>query len=164
MSLVDGALQPQERTLYDTEYGPVLTGILGLPIFPWTPVTAFALGDVNAGNFRYLNHFLRTNQAQSVDELHEIEKRYLGIPWVNTIAADSTGKAYYADIGAIPNVSDEKIADVQHAARRSDRRRRSACRSWTARAARAGGTPTPTRSSRASSARATCRRCSATTT
>jgi acyl-homoserine-lactone acylase len=111
MSLVDGVLQPEKRTLYDTEFGPILTGILGLPIFPWTPVTAFALGDVNASNFRYLNHFLRTNQAQSVDELHEIEKRFLGIPWVNTIAADSTGKAYYADIGAIPNVSNQKITD-----------------------------------------------------
>jgi acyl-homoserine-lactone acylase len=111
MSLVDGVLQPEKRTLYDTDYGPILTGILGLPIFPWTPVTAFALGDVNASNFRYLNHFLRTNQAQSVDELHEIEKRFLGIPWVNTIAADSTGKAYYADIGAIPNVSNQKITE-----------------------------------------------------
>ncbi len=37
--------------------------------------------------------------------------RYQGIPWVNTIAADSTGTAYYADIGAIPNVSNQKIAD-----------------------------------------------------
>jgi acyl-homoserine-lactone acylase len=110
-SLVDGVLQPETRTLYDTEWGPVLTGILNLPIFPWTPVSAFALGDVNAGNFRYLNHFLLTNEAQSVDELDAIEKKYLGIPWVNTIAADSAGKAYYADIGAVPNVSNQKIAD-----------------------------------------------------
>jgi acyl-homoserine-lactone acylase len=111
MALVDGALRPEKRTLYDTEWGPVLTGILNLPIFPWTPVSAFALGDVNAGNFRYLNHFFLTNEAQSVPELDAIEKRYLGIPWVNTIAADSTGKAYYADIGAVPNVSNAKIAD-----------------------------------------------------
>ena len=40
-----------------------------------------------------------------------IEKKYLAIPWVNTIAADSKGKAYYADIGAIPNVSDAKASE-----------------------------------------------------
>ena len=45
------------------------TSILGLPLFPWTPATACAMGDANAGNFRYLNHFFEINQAQSVDEL-----------------------------------------------------------------------------------------------
>jgi acyl-homoserine-lactone acylase len=104
-----GRLQPATRTLYDTEYGPVITSILGLPVFPWTPASAYAMGDVNASNFRYLNHFFLTNRAQTVGELDEVERRYLGIPWVNTIAADSTGKAYYADIGAIPNVSHAKI-------------------------------------------------------
>jgi acyl-homoserine-lactone acylase len=101
---------PLARTLYDTRWGPMLTGILGLPIFPWTPAVAYALGDANAGNFRYLNHFFFTDQAQSVAQLDGIERRYEGIPWVNTIAADSTGKAYYADIGSIPNVSNAKIA------------------------------------------------------
>jgi acyl-homoserine-lactone acylase len=95
------------RTLYSTSHGPVLDSLVGIPL-PWTPATAFSMGDVNATNFRYLNHFFFTNQAQSVDELDRIEKRYQGVPWVNTIAADSSGKAYYADIGAIPNVSDEK--------------------------------------------------------
>jgi acyl-homoserine-lactone acylase len=107
----DGTVAEQTRTLYDTRWGPMLTSILGLPIFPWTPATAFALGDANAANFRYLNHFFFTDQAKSVRQLDAIERRYLGIPWVNTIAADSTGRAYYADIGSIPNVSNDKIAD-----------------------------------------------------
>ncbi len=107
----DGSLGKETRTLYDTRWGPMLTGILGLPIFPWTPTAAYALGDANAANFRYLNHFFFTNQAQSVKRLDKIERKYLGIPWVNTIASDSTGKAYYADIGSIPNVSNAKIAD-----------------------------------------------------
>ena len=109
VELPDG--KTETRTLYDTRWGPMLTGILGLPIFPWTPVTAFALGDANAANFRYLNHFYFTNRAKSVKQLDAIERKYLGIPWVNTIAADSTGKAYYADIGSVPNVSNAKIAD-----------------------------------------------------
>jgi acyl-homoserine-lactone acylase len=99
------------RTLYSTHHGPMFTSLLGLPLFPWTPVVASALGDGNASNFRYLNHFFFVNQAQSVRELDAIERRYQGIPWVNTIAADSRGEAYYADIGTVPHVTNEKAAD-----------------------------------------------------
>ena len=106
----DGSLQNQTRTLWNTEYGPVFTSILGLPLFPWTPTTAYAMGDVNAENMRYLNHFFETDQAQSTKELYEILKEYQGIPWVNTIAADSKGRALYADIGAIPAVPNSKTA------------------------------------------------------
>ncbi len=103
----DSGLVPDTRTLYSTSHGPVVDLLAGIPL-PWTPVTAFTMGDANATNFRYLNHFFFTNEAQSVDQLDQIEKTYEGIPWVNTIAADSHGKAYYADIGAIPNVSNAK--------------------------------------------------------
>ena len=98
------------RTLYSTRHGPIFTSLLGLPAFPWTATSAFAMGDANASNFRYLNHFLDVNRAQSVRELDAIERRYEGIPWVNTIAADSQGEAYYADIGAVPNVSNAKAS------------------------------------------------------
>ena len=30
--------------------------------------------------------------------------------WVNSIAADSKGEAYYADLGVVPNVSNAKAA------------------------------------------------------
>jgi acyl-homoserine-lactone acylase len=108
-----GELVPQTRTLYSSHHGSVLNGILGLPVFPWTPERAFAMGDANAGNFRYLNHFWAVNQAQSVRQLHDIETRYQGIPWVNTIAADRKGEAYYADIGSIPNLTNEKLASCE---------------------------------------------------
>jgi acyl-homoserine-lactone acylase len=100
-------LEPQTRTLYSTSHGPVVDSLAGIPL-PWTPATAFTMGDANATNFRYLNHFFFTNEAESVNRLDQIERTYEGIPWVNTIAADSSGKAYYADIGAIPNVSNQK--------------------------------------------------------
>ncbi|MFL5907591.1 MAG: penicillin acylase family protein [Solirubrobacterales bacterium] len=103
----DNGLEDRTRTIYSTIHGPVFDNLAGIPL-PWTPTTAFTMGDVNATNFRYLNHFFFTNQAQSVGELDQIEKKYEGIPWVNTIAADSAGKAYYADIGAIPNVTNAK--------------------------------------------------------
>ena len=102
-------LEPRTRTIYSTHHGPVFDNLVGVPL-PWTPTTAFSMGDANAANFRYLNHFFFVNKAQSVDELDEIEKTYQGIPWVNTIASDSSGKAYYADIGSVPNISNDKAA------------------------------------------------------
>ncbi len=105
----DGSLEPVTRTLYDTEYGPMVTSFAGLPIFPWTVTSGYALYDANAENLgRLANHFLDTNRAQSVGELDTIERRWQGIPWVNTIAADSAGHAYYADIGSMPNLDDPK--------------------------------------------------------
>jgi acyl-homoserine-lactone acylase len=105
----DGSLEPRSRTLYTSDFGPIFTSLLGQPLFPWTPATAYAMGDANAQNFRLLNHFLEVDRVQSTVELDAIERRYEGIPWVNTIAADSTGSAYYADIGSIPHVTDEDV-------------------------------------------------------
>jgi acyl-homoserine-lactone acylase len=111
----DGSLAPQSRTLYSSHQGSIITSILGLPVFPWTPERAYAMGDINAGNFRYLNHFFETDRAQSVRQLDAIERKYQGIPWVNTIAADRKGEAYYADIGAIPNLPNDKLSACEAA-------------------------------------------------
>ena len=97
-------LVTQSRTLYGTRYGPVFTSILGIPL-PWTAGEAFAMRDANADNFRVFNHFLETAKARSAKAELGVLKKYEGIPWVNTIVADRTGHALYADIGAIPNVS-----------------------------------------------------------
>ena len=103
----DGRLEPRTRTLYSTVHGPIFTELLGQPLFPWTPTTAYAMGDANAANFRYLNHFFETNQAQDVREYDRVLRRNQGIPWVNSIAADAKGEAYYADISVVPHVTDE---------------------------------------------------------
>ncbi|MDQ3571520.1 MAG: penicillin acylase family protein [Actinomycetota bacterium] len=104
----EGELATQARTLYDTEFGPMFDSLLGLDLFPWTPVKGFALKDVNFQNFRYLNHFALNNKAQSVPAYDRIQRRYQGIPWVNSVAADRNGRAYYSMGGAIPNVPDVK--------------------------------------------------------
>ena len=111
----DGSLEDVSRTLYETEYGPMFTSILGLPLFPWTPVQGYALGDVNYENFRYLNHFLETDRAKSVKEYDRIQQEIQGIPWVNSIAADRKGTAYYSMDGAVPNVPDSKATDCSGA-------------------------------------------------
>jgi len=103
----DGTIGAETRTLYSTVYGPVLTSLLGLPIFPWTPEKAFAIADAN-DHLRYLNHFFETNHAQTVGELLEVIQRNQGVPWVNTIAADHFGDVLYSDISVVPNVPDPK--------------------------------------------------------
>ena len=101
----NGKLSQVSHTLWWTRYGPVFTSILGIPL-PWTTQEAFAIRDANVDNFRVFNHFADTDRATSVHEELGILKKYEGIPWVNTIAADKWGHALYADIGTVPNVPD----------------------------------------------------------
>jgi acyl-homoserine-lactone acylase len=103
---VKGPLRKMSRTIWWTRYGPVFTEIAGVPL-PWTPATAFVMRDANVDNFRVFNHFFDVNRATSVKQVLDILKRYQGIPWVNTVAADKGGQALYADIGVIPNVTDD---------------------------------------------------------
>ncbi|MDX6284777.1 MAG: acyl-homoserine-lactone acylase [Frankiales bacterium] len=100
-------VQGQQHDIWWTRYGPVFTSLIGVPL-PWTPTTAFAMRDANVDNFRVFNHFLETAKAKTAQDMLGVLKKYQGIPWVNTIVADKNGSALYADIGAIPNVTDDK--------------------------------------------------------
>ncbi len=94
-----GKLRTVERTLYGSRYGQVLaTG--------WTPTTAFAVRDANADNLRSMNEWLEMGRAQTVAELRRAQDTYQGMPWVNTLAADSGGTAYFADASVVPHVTD----------------------------------------------------------
>jgi acyl-homoserine-lactone acylase len=104
-----------QRTLWSTRYGPVAQAIEGTRT-PWTAQTAFAIDDPNAANFRFLSQFLATDEAQSVPHELAILKQYQGLPFVDMLAADSAGQALYADIQAIPNVTDAKAAQCDTAA------------------------------------------------
>lgn len=105
-----GKLEQETRSIYSTEWGPMITNLVGIPL-PWANGSGFALKDVNATNFRYVNHFLENNRAQSVADYDRVQRKFQGIPWVNSLAADSKGNAYYTMQGAIPYVTDEKAAD-----------------------------------------------------
>jgi len=96
------------RTLYGTRFGPVITSLLGTAIFPWTATSAFTMRDANAMDLRFINHFLATDLVQSVAEEVAVLNKYTGLPWVNIIAADSTGDTLYGDVGTIPHVTDEQ--------------------------------------------------------
>ena len=105
----------QSRTLYSTRHGSVFSSLLGIPL-PWTPAVAFTMGDANAPNFRYLNHFFDVNHGQSSADVLSSLKRNQGIPWVNTLASDDKGVALYADISVTPHVTNDQVTTCATAA------------------------------------------------
>ncbi len=103
--------QKETRTLYSTKHGPISTSVQKQPLFTWSPQYAYALYDVNANNLRVANQFFAFDKAQSVADMKKALYANQGVPWVNTIAADSKGNAMYADISATPNLTDARVAE-----------------------------------------------------
>lgn len=97
---------PVTRTLYSTRWGPVF--VVPARGITWSAQSAFALKDANRGNQRGIETWLRIGEARNVGEVEAAVSETLGIPWVNTIAADRYGDALHADVTAVPNVSAEK--------------------------------------------------------
>ena len=95
----------REHTFYTTRWGPVFD--FPLAGLSWTAEHAYAFADANSDQFRLTNQWERFDHAQSVGDLRRAYRRVQGNPWVNTIAADSKGRAYYADESVVPNVDAE---------------------------------------------------------
>ncbi|MFD4370780.1 penicillin acylase family protein [Streptomyces sp. NPDC058486] len=101
----DGA--PVTRTQWWTRYGPVTSGLgASLPL-PWTATTAYALNDPNAANLRGSDTALGFAKARSTRDVAETLRRTQGLPWVNTIAADSAGHSFFSQSQVLPRITDE---------------------------------------------------------
>ncbi|MFI8100850.1 penicillin acylase family protein [Streptomyces sp. NPDC086023] len=102
--------EPVTRSQWWTRYGPVVTGLgASLPL-PWTRGTAYALNDPNAVNLRGSDTALGLARARSVDGVRDALRRTQGLPWVNTVAADSAGGTYFGQAQVLPRVTDELAA------------------------------------------------------
>lgn len=99
-------LEEREHTFWHSHYGMMVENNM----FEWRSDKAFSVRDI-AMNFRWLNQTLAMNMSNSVSELEEAGRRFMGIGWLNTIGADSEGNAYYADRTAVPNVPDSKVIE-----------------------------------------------------
>ncbi|SCX57902.1 penicillin acylase family protein [Variovorax sp. EL159] len=108
----DGSTTTVTRTLYKSEYGPMLNLTYLSDKLPlWSQSTAYAIRDINGENYRTFRNWLRWNRAKSLDEFTAIQREEAAIPWVNTVAVGrGSAKAWYADIGAVPNVSADQMA------------------------------------------------------
>ena len=53
-------------------------------------------------------NWINLGQAENMDDILEAT-RTIGIPWVNTIAADRFGEGFYGDVSVVPNASQALI-------------------------------------------------------
>jgi acyl-homoserine-lactone acylase len=97
----DGSQAPVSRVIYSSQFGPLLS--LSAPLV-WGTANAYAIKDANLENWRLGDQWFDINRAASTVEIEAALEKNLGIPWVNTIAADRNGSAFYADISTAPNV------------------------------------------------------------
>jgi acyl-homoserine-lactone acylase len=103
----DGSLAPVSHTFYLTQFGPM---VILPPLANWTDTNGYAFTDVNTGNVRGLQQYREMGSARSIDEFEQAIESHVALPWVNTIAADRHGNAYYGDISTVPHVTDTKLA------------------------------------------------------
>ncbi|WP_306319452.1 MULTISPECIES: penicillin acylase family protein [unclassified Streptomyces] len=98
------------RTQWWTRYGPVVTNLgASLPL-PWTATTAYALNDPNAVNLRAADTALGFSKARSTADILASLRRTQGLPWVNTIAADSGGHSLFTQSQVLPRITDDLAA------------------------------------------------------
>ena len=99
----DGGHHEVVRTLYTSHHGP----ILDFPMIGWSDAMVLTYRDANLDNDRMLAQFLAMDRAQSVADLQAAIEEHQGLPWVNTMAADDTGRCWYIDASTTPNLSPE---------------------------------------------------------
>lgn len=97
----DGRPTTIDHVFWMTRFGPVVMG----PATPWDRTHAYALADANGRNARLLDQWIDIGQSRTVGALKASLDRVEGLPWVNTIAADSAGGALYADVSVTPDLS-----------------------------------------------------------
>lgn len=105
VDVLDGT--PVTRTQWWTRYGPVVTSLGAQLPLPWTSTTAYALNDPNAANLRASDTALGFSKARSTADVLTALQRTQGLPWVNTIAADSGGHSLFTQSQVLPRITDE---------------------------------------------------------
>ncbi|MEU6487442.1 penicillin acylase family protein [Streptomyces sp. NPDC046887] len=95
------------RSQYWTRFGPVVTSLDAELPLPWSATTAYALHDPNAANLRMTDAALGLAKARSVRGARQALDRAQGLPWVNTIAADSSGGTLFTQAQVLPRITDE---------------------------------------------------------
>lgn len=101
----DGGIETVAHDFWFTRYGPV---IVQPGKFEWSTTRAYAIRDANLTNNRMLQTWHEMGAAQSLEGFEKAVKGLVGLPWVNTLAADQEGRALYLDVTPVPNVSADK--------------------------------------------------------
>jgi acyl-homoserine-lactone acylase len=99
----DGTVDTEERTLWRSEYGP----IIDFPGFGWTATTAVTYRDANIDNEEFIEQYSALTEVENLLGLIQLNEQYQGVPLFNTVAMGADGAVWYADTSATPNLSPE---------------------------------------------------------
>ncbi len=103
-----GEAQPRQVPFFRAESLPIVD-VAGLGM-GWTATRAFAADDLNAGNTRVVEQFLRVAQAADVHEVRDALAAGQGVPWSYTVASDREGEVFFGDLSRVPDVSAADVA------------------------------------------------------
>jgi acyl-homoserine-lactone acylase len=107
--LPDGLVGRRSKTFYFSHQGAVISRpAAGMT---WTAGAAYVLADPNRYNTRMLEQWLGIGTAGSVRALKDSLDKVVGLPWVNTVAADREGNALYADASVVPHMNADKFVN-----------------------------------------------------
>ena len=114
----DGTLTKETIKLNFSRYGLLLdAGILlgddTLKGWPNKDGKVFAIRDVAMENTRVGDTLVGMLTATSFDNFLNAIKDNLGLSFINTIAVNSNGEAFYGDYSTIPYLTDEQLLDCQ---------------------------------------------------
>jgi acyl-homoserine-lactone acylase len=104
----DGTLTSRSKTFYFSKQGAVM--VKPDAGMAWTATSVDVLADPNRNNTRLLDQWIGIGTARSVHEIKASLDKVVGLPWVNTIAADRHGETLYADASVVPRVATDKFA------------------------------------------------------
>ncbi len=99
----DGTIDEETRTLWRSEYGP----IVDFPGLGWTDTAVLSFRDANINNDEFIEQYQAMMSVSNLTELQNVHAEFQGIPLFNTIATGAGGAVWYADTSATPNLSDE---------------------------------------------------------
>ena len=99
----DGTLDTETRTLWRSEYGP----IIDFPGIGWTDATTLTFRDANLDNDEFIEQYAALLEVDTLKGLIDVNEEHQGDPLFNTVATGADGVVWYADPSATPNLSDE---------------------------------------------------------
>jgi len=99
----DGKTVTKEQTVWFSHYGPMLS-MAGLK---WTEKYAYSVRAANMENHYSLDQWKEMSMAKDMDGLIAAHRKWNAMPWVNTVATSSDGRAVYLDNSSVGNLSDE---------------------------------------------------------
>ena len=105
----DGTLTKRSKTFWFSQQGAVI--VKPEAGMTWTANAAYVLADPNRNNTRMLEQWLGIGRANNVQAIKASLDKTIGLPWVNTLAADRDGNVLFADASVVPHMGAQKFGN-----------------------------------------------------